>query len=54
MASSIPKIELIDWSERYPTEDSRTIAIRQSTYCSCGPGCRQSKEIGKMTCKEGK
>ncbi len=45
-------IELIDWSERCPMENSRTIAIRQSTYCCCGAkDCRKSKEIGHLTCK---
>jgi len=46
------ELELIDWSERYPHEDARTIAVRQSTYCMCGAkGCRERKEIGKMTCQ---
>lgn len=40
------KFELVDWSERHPKENARTIAIRQSTRCLCG-GC---KEIGAMTC----
>lgn len=45
-------VELIDWSERYPRENSRTIAIRQSTYCCCGASdCRKQKQIGVMTCK---
>jgi hypothetical protein len=41
------KLELIDWSERYPHEDSRTIAFRQSTVC---PKCGKSKEIGVLRC----
>ena len=45
-------LELIDWSERFPQEDSRTIAIRQSTYCCCkAADCRKQKEIGVLTCK---
>jgi hypothetical protein len=39
-------LELIDWSERYPNESSREIAIRQSTLCLCGRG----KEIGRKRC----
>lgn len=47
-----PRLEMIDWSERFPQESSRTIAIRQSTYCCCGASdCRKSKQIGVMTCK---
>jgi hypothetical protein len=42
---TLPKLELIDWSERCPHEDARTIARRQSTYCRCG-----KKEIGKLHC----
>jgi len=48
----LPKIELIDWSERYPRDDARTVAIRQSTYCCCkSPDCRKTKEIGKLICQ---
>lgn len=40
------KLELIDWSERYPQESSLQIAVRQSTVCTCG----KNKEIGQATC----
>jgi len=44
--------EIIDWSERFPNEDSRSIAIRQSTYRCCGAlDCRKQKQIGLMTCR---
>jgi hypothetical protein len=43
----ILKLELIDWSERHPKEDARTIAIRQSTFCPCG----KPKAIGTLHCK---
>ena len=39
-------IELIDWSEQYPHENSLQIAIRQSAFCPCG----RMKEIGKANC----
>jgi hypothetical protein len=39
-------LEMIDWSDRFPNEDSRTIAFRQSTLCLCG----KPKEIGVMKC----
>ncbi len=40
------KLELIDWSERYPEESALQIALRQSTVCTCG----KAKEIGHATC----
>jgi DNA-directed RNA polymerase beta' subunit len=46
----IEKLELIDWSERYPNESALQIAIRQSTYCLCG----KAKEIGHGHCGCGK
>ena len=51
LSAPLPKFELIDWSERFPREDARTITIRQSTYCRCGAsGCRKQKQIGSLTC----
>ena len=39
-------IQLIDWSERFPEETARQIAVRQSTVCLCG----KPKEIGATDC----
>jgi hypothetical protein len=53
MTRPLAKLELIDWSDRCPHEDARSIAIRQSTYCCCrASDCRKQKEIGVMTCKD--
>lgn len=41
-------LALIDWSKRCPHEDSRTIAVRQSTARLCG----KPKEIGVLRCAE--
>lgn len=41
------KLELIDWSERYPALVPIQIAQLQSTRCLCGT----HKEIGKFTCQ---
>ena len=40
------KVELIDWSKRYPEEKPLDIAKRQSTHCLCG----NEKEIGRIQC----
>jgi|SRR5882757_50500 len=42
----LDKLQLIDWSERYPEESALEIAIRQSTVCPCG----KPKQIGEPTC----
>ena len=42
----MPKIDLIDWSKKYPNESNQETCQRQSTYCPCG----NTKEIGKMQC----
>ena len=39
-------LEMIDWAERYPSESSTEIAIRQSTVCTCG----NPKNIGSSKC----
>lgn len=44
------KLELIDWSERFPNETPFQLAIRESTFCLCG----KAKEIGQSNCGCGK
>jgi hypothetical protein len=43
----VKELQLIDWAERFPTESSLQIAIRQSTICTCG----SPKVIGEPICR---
>ena len=40
------KLEMIDWSERYPNEIGPKLCLRESTYCYCG----KPKQIGIADC----